>query len=105
MDAYVFLGSHFHTPTKERTMFKFEMFDRLKDQVSGFTGVVLGRTEYSTGCKHYGLAAEAVNKEGTVPDWQWFDETRLLKVGQKTIEATTAVQSKRGGPSPNPPQM
>ena len=89
-------------------MFKFEMFDRLKDQVSGFTGVVLGRTEYSTGCRHYGLVAENLQKDGAPSEWQWFDETRLLKVGTKEMEGMTAKQSRKlsgGGPSPNPPQM
>jgi hypothetical protein len=56
------------------------MRDVLKDDVSGYQGVVMGVTFYDTGCIHYGLAPQKVKSDGTLNDWQWFDESRLTLV-------------------------
>jgi hypothetical protein len=37
---------------------KYKLAEELKDIVTGFTGYVMGRTEYLTGCTHYGLQAK-----------------------------------------------
>lgn len=65
-------------------IFKYEIGDVLKDKVTGFRGMVLGRTEYATGCKHYGLCPQKLTKEGKAPEWEWYDEMRLTKVGKNT---------------------
>lgn len=72
----------FERKGKEREMesHKYEMNDVLKDNVSGYKGQVLGITFYSTGCCHYGLAPLAVKSDGSVGDWQWFDESRVSLV-------------------------
>ena len=59
---------------------KFAMNDILKDTVSGFKGQVLGITYYATGCIHYGLAPNKVKEDGTLHEWQWMDESRLVLV-------------------------
>jgi hypothetical protein len=55
---------------------KFKLGEILKDRVTGFTGVVMGRTEYFTGCIHYGLQATKL-KDGAIVAWEWLDEQRL----------------------------
>lgn len=35
--------------------FKFENGQTVKDRVTGFKGVILGRTQYATGCIQYGI--------------------------------------------------
>jgi hypothetical protein len=60
-------------------MSKFDMYDVLKDKVSLFKGTVVAITKYATGCTHYSLQA-VMKKDGTVPDWQTFDETRLTLI-------------------------
>jgi len=79
-------------------MFKFNLHQIVKDKVTGFIGVILGRSEYATGCRQYGVAPQKMTKDGKLPEWEWFDETRLELTG-KTIASLTQL----GGPSPRPP--
>jgi len=79
-------------------MFKFELYMIVRDQISGFTGVILSRAEEATGCRVYGLQPQKLTKEGTPADWEWFDESRLVTTGKK-IKSLTVI----GGPSPLPP--
>jgi len=59
---------------------KYHLNDILQDNVSGFKGKCLGITVYSTGCIHYGLAPLKVKSDGTVANWEWFDETRIILI-------------------------
>ena len=83
--------------------FMFDTGAILKDRVTGFTGVVMCRTEYSTGCKHYGLASRKIPK-GTekLSEWEYFDESRLDPAKGKVSFRNT--ERKPSGPFPNPPQ-
>ncbi len=63
---------------------KFNMRDQLKDEITGCTGIVTGIHFYDTGCTHYSLQ-QKVNKEGKVPDWESFDETRLVLVKKAKV--------------------
>lgn len=78
---------------------KFNMNDVLQDRVSGFKGEVLGITFYDTGCIHYGLAGTTLKPDGSLHDWQWFDESRL-----KLVKAARNAEAKspRSGPDMNP---
>ena len=58
---------------------KFELGEMLQDKVTGFKGVVLGRTEYFVGSVNYGLCSRTLN-DGKPLDWEWIDEARLVKV-------------------------
>lgn len=62
--------------------FKFKLGEVLKDAVTGFTGVVMARIDYTTGCNQYGLSPQKVNKEGKRPDWEYIDENRLVSTGK-----------------------
>lgn len=82
--------------------FKFELGEVLKDNVTGFKGVALARTEYFTDCNHYGLCSQTL-KDGKPIEWEWLDETRLIKVkGSKKI--IKEVRKPRSGMFPNAPQ-
>ena len=85
--------------------FKFELGSLLKERVTSFTGVVMCRSEYLTGCNHYALQSPNL-KEGIPIDWEHFDETRLELV--KTREQVEAVERDKeeppSGPFPIPPQ-
>ena len=82
---------------------KFELGEILKDKITGFEGIVLGRTEYFTGCNHYGLQSESL-KNGKPRGWEWVDETRLMHVegSKKMLQETREPTS---GPHPNAPQI
>jgi len=87
-------------------MFKFELNEIVKDIVTGFTGVILGRTEYSTGCIQYGVQAMKLTKEGVLPKWEWFDETRLQHIN-KSISFKKEKQTRKvpGGPAAQAPSV
>jgi hypothetical protein len=74
--------------------FKFELGERVKDIVTGFSGVIMARSEFFTGCDQYGIAETKLNKEGKRGDWEYFDETRLIKIG-KGIKLPVENEKKR----------
>jgi hypothetical protein len=76
---------------------KFEMYDVLRDKVTGYTGVVLGVSHYFTGCRHYGLAQQNIDKAtGKLKEWEWLDETRLEFVKKSGI---TEAKEETSSPS------
>jgi len=92
--------------------FRFELGEVLKDKVTGFSGVVMVRAEYFTGCIHYGLCPQTL-KEGKSIDWEWIDESLLVKV-EKAKKIAFAEKEKvveeekkktRGGSFPTPKRM
>jgi hypothetical protein len=84
--------------------FKYEMGEVLKDIVSGFEGVVMARSEYSTGCRHYGLCPQKLNEKGAIPGWEWLDESRLIRTKKKRVVLNPSIEDP-SGPAPNPPEM
>lgn len=81
-------------------MDKFEFGDLVKDEISGFTGIAMVRALYSTGCTHYGVAPQELDKDGKVQNWEWFDETRLSL--KKKGKVKFSIKEQNGGPAPNP---
>ena len=61
--------------------FKFELNEELKDVVTGYRGIVMVRSEYATGCRHYGLQAP-MDKDGKMPFWEYMDESRLISTAR-----------------------
>ena len=85
---------------------KFQLGQELKDIVTGFQGIVMVRSEYFTGCTHYGLQAKSLTPEGKVREWEYFDETRLVLVDKKKIfEQENEPVKCTSGPGNNPPQI
>lgn len=74
--------------------FKIKLGTKVKDNITGFSGMVTGRCEYLTGCRQYSVAAKASKGKGG--ETTWFDEDRLLK----SIPKPGAGND--GGPQQNP---
>jgi hypothetical protein len=74
---------------------KYAMGSILKEIVTGFEGVAMGITLYQTGCVHYGLVAQSLNKDGGQNKWEWFDESRLEDTG-KVIEKLKVIKPTSG---------
>jgi len=51
-------------------MFKFQIGEILKDNITGFTGVVMARSEYYTGCSQYALLNRKLDDKGKTQDWE-----------------------------------
>jgi len=81
----------------------FNLGDELKDEVTGFSGIVVGITKYATGCVHYGLQTRSLNNAIPV-EWQWFDESRLLRVKENVVKFRVK-ENETSGNFPNAPTM
>ncbi len=85
-----------------------ELGDRVKDRITGLTGIVMWKAEYMNGCRRFGVQPEKLNKDGgRVTDFA-FDEpdlTVLAKSVHKVIPmgaiATPVAPARRyaGGPA------
>ena len=64
----------------------------VKDKLTGFTGIAMGRTEYLYGCVSIAVLSSKL-KDGKPADWVWIDEQRL----------TVLSKAKAGGPQPEAP--
>lgn len=81
--------------------FKFELNTKVEDKVTNFQGVILVRSEYATGCIHYGVAPTSLDKDGKIQEWEHFDESRLILVGDSKINKLKS----KGGPAPKVPDI
>ena len=81
-------------PTIEKEKLVLKLGQKAKDIISGFSGIVLGRATYLTGCSQILLVPTRLNKDGTRPDSQWFDEPRLQAVGREVIELDLQVSGR-----------
>lgn len=57
---------------------------RVRDRVTGFTGIVVARTEYLYDEASCGIEAEHLDDGGMPPTRQWFSEPRLEVVERDT---------------------
>ena len=53
---------------------------KAKDKITGFEGIVTSKHIYLTGCNQYGIQP-AIDKDGKVPQKEFFDEGRLEITG------------------------
>lgn len=81
--------------------FKFDMYDKVKDRISGYKGVIVAMYYYHTGCKHYGVAPDKVSKDGKIGDWENLDESRLILISKSKVEKKEPV----GGVSTDRPEI
>jgi len=58
---------------------------KVKDKITGFTGIVTGYVQYLTGCNQ-ALVQPPVAKDGTYKDSWWIDEQRLELVDNTVIK-------------------
>lgn len=79
--------------------FKFDLGVRIKDRVTGMTGIVTGRNECLNGCLRYSIqpAAEK-DKPATLPDSWWVDEGQCELI-DKGINNKPVPLKRTGGPS------
>ena len=63
-------------------MAQLNLGDRVRDKVTGFTGIAVARCIYITGCDHIEIKPEQLHDGKTIKG-HWFDITRLeiLNVG------------------------
>ena len=78
--------------------------DRVRERFTGVEGIVVGITQWLTGCAHIGVKREGLDKDGKPWDMMWFDEPNVAcidaaVVAESPIDPATGFKS--GGPVPN----
>ncbi len=71
--------------------------DKVKDSITGFTGIVIGISSYLNGCVSMLVCSNELDSEGKEVSG-WFDEQRVAGKSEE-IRATA------GGPQKRPPQL
>ena len=54
---------------------------KAKDKITGFSGIIIGKIIYLTGCNQYGLTPP-IDKDGKTSSTEWFDESRIEIIGE-----------------------
>lgn len=63
-------------------MERINLGDKVKDSVSGFTGVAIGKTDWLHGCSRF-IIQPPIGKDGKLPDTAQFDEPQLILIKAK----------------------
>lgn len=77
-----------------------ELEDKVKDKISGFTGIVTSYTKFITGCDRCFVCPDKLDKEGSVIDGHSFDVLELAIVKKKAISFDEPKKKDKGSPRP-----
>lgn len=64
---------------------KVKLGQKVKDVITGFTGIITGHVEYISGCNQ-SLLQPPVKPDGDYVESRWFDDDRMLMVDEKPVE-------------------
>ena len=84
-------------------MFKHDLGVHAKDIVTGFTGVIVGRVQYLTGCNQYLVQAKKKDKS-EFGERTWLDEHRLEINAKKKILVLPEPDDKKYGADAEAPK-
>jgi hypothetical protein len=70
--------------TTKKTVRGIALGSLVKDNITGFIGIAIGRTEFGFGCIHIRVQAQGLTKEGEPIPTQSFDEQRMEVLKQST---------------------
>lgn len=73
---------------------------KVKDRVTGFTGIAVAKVEYLNGCIQFCVKPE-MSEPGKMPDGQYIDDHQLEIIGEGIVVA----RRETGGPSPDTPPV
>ena len=80
-----------------------QLGDRVKDKISGFTGIVNARVNYLNGCTRCGVASEETH-DGKLIEDMYFDETQLV-IMDPVVVVPVKGAAPVGGPRTAPPSI
>lgn len=79
---------------------KFELGGRIRDRVSGFTGIATARIEYLNGCVQYQVDPPMDKDKGEPPKSIWVDSQQAEYVDEG-INDKPVLRKMTGGPGPS----
>lgn len=77
-----------------------ELGDLVRDTISGFKGIAVGRTKWLFGCDRITIHPQGITKDGKTFDTQSFNEPQL-EVIKKSKKKDVPANHTTGGPSLN----
>ena len=78
-------------------MSEIKLGSKVKDRITGFTGIAVHRTMWINGCARIGVQPIGTNKDGKTFDVETFDEPNLILLKAAPKKRDT---SNEGGPRP-----
>jgi hypothetical protein len=72
--------------------------DKVKDTVTGLTGIVVAKTHYLQGCTRIAVQPQKV-KDGKPVEASWFDEPQLKLIEAEAISLKNENPDESGGPA------
>ncbi len=82
-----------------------ELGDEVKSIITGHKGVVIGISEWLTGCRTVGVKATKMEKDGKEAENIWHDEVTLKITKKHALKWAGRVKAKtkdKGGPRETP---
>lgn len=77
---------------------------RVKDSITGFTGIATGLGVFLNGCERIGVTPEKLMKDGKVRETEYFDVQQLIVVDKKPKGIPRMPKASTGGPHPAIPR-
>lgn len=81
---------------------KIEFGDKARDIITGFQGIVTGKSSYITGCDRYCLNP-GIDKDGKTQESLWFDENSIEVIQAQAVVIKPVAEAPAlravGGPS------
>ena len=74
--------------------FKLELGQKVKDTVTGFSGIIVHRVQFLTGCNRYGVQPDTLDGYKVIKE-ESFDESRLESIKGKKEKIKS--DRKKGG--------
>jgi hypothetical protein len=81
-------------------MAKIKLGDRVKDNITGFQGIVTAKTDWKNGCTRFGIQSEKLH-DGKPIEVEWFDEDQCSIVLEDAAP-NGKREERRGGPRQDP---
>jgi hypothetical protein len=90
---------------KMEKYFKYGLGWKVRDIVTGYSGIITSRSQWLTGCNTYGILQQEL-KDFKPVEAQWFDETRLEIINDNNVLEFKEKEIKKepGGPQDTPQQ-
>lgn len=78
-----------------------EFGDKVRDKVTEFEGIIVGKAQYSNGCNKYAVQGAKMKEDGRPSGWEWIDaqQVELVEAGVVTFGDVEPG----GGPMQTPP--
>jgi hypothetical protein len=78
--------------------FRFSLGDLIRDKVTGFEGICVGRANHISGCDTYGVQPRGL-KDGNAIEHKWYDDPRLELVTAGALTGIDPREARTGADS------